>query len=231
MVVTTSDYDKTIQSEVRSYFRMIGQDALCFKRVLDLGAHKGFFSAAALEHGASLVVAVEPFSDNFKVLKKNAPTAIVYHSACLGWRGGDVFLTMSPRMRSDAAFAVVRHHSTRIPVERVKVIRFWDIAQEHRIQIVKMDFQGAEWGVWARKIPTCVEMMFGEIHYSGRFEIGPGQMMKKSVLHNKTEINLILRNLKDQGFKLRFKKKGGWSSTPPWETKARFGDFIFERTK
>lgn len=38
--------------------------------VLDLGAHKGYFGAWALKHGASLVISCEPESANFKVLEK-----------------------------------------------------------------------------------------------------------------------------------------------------------------
>jgi FkbM family methyltransferase len=45
--------------------------ASCEDRVvLDLGAHKGYFGAWALKHGASLVISCEPESTNFEVLEK-----------------------------------------------------------------------------------------------------------------------------------------------------------------
>jgi predicted RNA methylase len=38
--------------------------------VVDLGAHKGYFGAWALKHGASYVISCEPQSDNFAVLEQ-----------------------------------------------------------------------------------------------------------------------------------------------------------------
>jgi FkbM family methyltransferase len=45
--------------------------ASCEDRVvLDLGAHKGYFGAWALKHGASFVISCEPESNNFRVLER-----------------------------------------------------------------------------------------------------------------------------------------------------------------
>ncbi|AGB21346.1 methyltransferase, FkbM family [Mycobacterium sp. JS623] len=46
-------------------------EASCQDRVvLDLGAHKGYFGAWALRHGASFVISCEPESNNFRMLER-----------------------------------------------------------------------------------------------------------------------------------------------------------------
>lgn len=229
-MIITQDYDECIIREVRGYQRLL--DAFDLKlrgaNVLDLGAHKGFFSALALEQGAAKVVAIEPSSENCKVFRKNAKSAHLLHGACIGWKQDVIELTRASRMKSDAAFSVVRKSGQRQFVENVKAYTFRDIVIEHDIHLVKMDFQGAEWGVFLRDIPKCVRAFFGEIHYGGPFLTGPD--MKIKPLSNKKATDDALGSLIDQGFELFFWRNGQWRIRPPYKTKARFQDVVFVRS-
>jgi FkbM family methyltransferase len=51
--------------------------------VLDIGSHKGYAGAFALERGASTVISLEPESANFRLLQECAES---YRSACTDWQ-------------------------------------------------------------------------------------------------------------------------------------------------
>jgi FkbM family methyltransferase len=51
--------------------------------VLDLGAHKGYYGAYALEHGARTVISFEPEAANFALLERSAAT---YRERGADWR-------------------------------------------------------------------------------------------------------------------------------------------------
>lgn len=68
--------------------------------VLDLGAHKGYFGAWALIHGASYVLSCEPQSENFKLLaqahERNARTSDwEVMRVAVGAKAGDISLFVS----------------------------------------------------------------------------------------------------------------------------------------
>jgi len=114
-------------------------------------------------------------------------------------------------------------------VESVPAICFGNIANEFKSKLVKIDFQGSEWGVFDTEIPRCVKAFFGELHYSGRFEIHPGQIMTDPPLKNKRATEEILMNLRDQGFDLNFRRNREWQKSPPYGTKMWFQDVVFLR--
>lgn len=231
MLHTTNEYDDYIIKEVRGYQKLLDafDISLRGKRVLDLGAHKGFFSRDALDAGAKEVVAIEPYSRNYAVLEKNAPEAKLLRGACIGWDAFRLELNRSSRMKSDAAFSVVRKKTkARKYVDTVKAWNFYDIAKRFKIQIVKMDFQGGEWGVFLKPIPKSVKVFFGEIHYGGNYAIDEDRWLC-SPLKDKTSTRLILQGLINQGFKLNFWRNGKWQKQPPYGMRDRFQDVVFLR--
>jgi len=228
---TTREYDASIIKEVHRYEEMLADFGVTYEGavVLDLGAHKGFFTRRALDMGAAKVVAVEPSSENLRTLRKNGRGATIIHGVCCGWGGGSVMLTKSARMRSDAAYSVARASSGRVDVERVPVYSFSELVQAHGVQLVKMDFQGSEWGVFSQPIPDSVRVMFGELHYSGAFQVTPDGATLHP-LRQRARAVQVLGGLRAAGFKLHFRRARQWRrGLPPQGAKTWFEDVVFLR--
>jgi FkbM family methyltransferase len=102
-----------------------GFRAACRDRVvLDLGAHKGYFGAWALKHGASFVLSCEPQSDNFRMLER----ARLHNARASDWevmriavgaKAGEVSLFVSPE---SWAHSLNEEMVDAVSVEKVQMI-------------------------------------------------------------------------------------------------------------
>lgn len=87
--------------------------ASCRDRVvLDLGAHKGYFGAWALKHGASLVLSCEPQSENFQMLERaraNNDRTSDWEAmpVAVGAEAGEVSLFVSPESWAHSVHAAM----------------------------------------------------------------------------------------------------------------------------
>ena len=111
------------------------------KHVLDLGAHKGYFGAYALVHGASTVVSYEPAEANFSRLQRAAETfpgwSVV--RAAVGVETGEATLALSDESWAHRIGAGGEHS------ESVHVVGISDILGEaQQPLVVKMDVEGLE---------------------------------------------------------------------------------------
>ena len=99
--------------------------ATCQDRVvLDLGAHKGYFGAWALKHGASFVISCEPQSDNVQVLERTRSENVRSDDwevmpIAVGANAGEVSLFVSPESWAHSIYAEM---VDAVSVERVAMV-------------------------------------------------------------------------------------------------------------
>lgn len=122
--------------------------------VLDIGAHKGYFTIYALLNGATKVYSFEPSNFNFQFLEKNvrlnnfaAKTTLV--NAAVAKESGlrDFFI-----MQSSASHSLLARHDRRI-IKKVRVLAvsinkvFANVAKEGQKIIFKLDVEGGEYEI------------------------------------------------------------------------------------
>lgn len=137
------------------------------KRVLDLGAHIGGFTNRAIDEGASSVVAVEPWSENYDLLQENVghlpgvtllKKAVTNHptlTMTIGKPGstGGVSGYIKRRPRPDAL------------VEVVDGVSFQTLLDTFKPEVVKMDIEGGEYEALPANLEG-VQQICGELHTS-----------------------------------------------------------------
>jgi FkbM family methyltransferase len=149
------------------------------KTVLDLGAHKGYFSAFAVAHGARAVVSYEPESANLAVLERTAAgyraqgALWTIHGAAVDAAAGQADLHVLDGSWGHALDPPERFAENEVGVERVAVV-----ALEHAIAnatsldaggslVVKVNIEGAECSAILGTAPGAwqdVDEVFVETH-------------------------------------------------------------------
>ena len=124
--------------------------------VVDIGAHKGYYGAYALEHGARAVVSYEPETANFALLERTAATVRSKgrrwetRQAAVGSEGGEAELHVMGASWGHALQPPDEFARYEVGLERVRVASLADVlaeavalAESARV-IVKMNIEGAE---------------------------------------------------------------------------------------
>jgi FkbM family methyltransferase len=119
--------------------------------VLDCGANMGVFTRVALDHGARLVVAIEPAPENLEVLKRNFAAEIAAGKVILYPKGvwdKDDVLSMNIDADNSAADSFVLHpdpdKSTTIQLPLTTIDKLVSELKLDKVDFVKMDIEGAE---------------------------------------------------------------------------------------
>jgi FkbM family methyltransferase len=205
-----------IRNEYRLPARLEQRDVL-----LDVGAHVGSFTYAALKRGAGAVYCCEADPDNFRLLRHNmrpyADRARLSFNAV--WRSDQAVSHLhfdNPNPRATGAGGVSAGAAGRTVPARA----FDDLVSEatrggRRIRLVKLDCEGSEWPILltSRKL-DLVDSLAGEYHlgdYSGPFAVDGFPEFTPAVLE---------RHLTDQGFRVR---------TLPLMKNPALGHFFAER--
>jgi FkbM family methyltransferase len=141
-------------------------------KVLDIGAHIGCFSVMALQLGATQVVSVEPVPISAEHLRKNTQFAkdrsIVIEAAAVG--GDDETVTLrwlNTTWRSRPPKDNRRQwHGRDYQFATVKTVRFKDLLNEHKPNVIKIDCEGAEYDMLESItiMPECVNTFTAEWH-------------------------------------------------------------------
>lgn len=145
--------------------------------VLDIGAHKGYFTIYALLNGADKVFSYEPDDLNFKFLEKNielndfSSRVLLFHKAvCKETCERDFFI-----MQSSASHSLVERGDRRI-VKKVRVpgisvndvlTRIRGEGQERKKIILKLDVEGGEYEIIPaieNKYFAMIDTFFVEYH-------------------------------------------------------------------
>lgn len=188
-----------VQNEYR-LDRSFGRD----DRVLDIGAHIGSFTLAALRHGAGSVHCFEPDVDNFRLLKHNlspfADRVSLHHSAV--WRSDQAI----PRLALHNPVATRNTGAQRVEVQEIgpgiEAISFDAIVEEltgdgRAIRLVKMDCEGAEWPILlTSRYLGRIEALCGEYH------LGPLSSAYDVPGYPERGTELLDERLREQGFEV-----------------------------
>jgi FkbM family methyltransferase len=144
--------------------------------VVDVGAHKGYFGAYALLHGAKAVLSYEPEEMNFGFLERAADS---FRAKAHQWRtvraavgsyGREAELTVMRDSWSHSLCHAGRRDETR-GVQKVDVISIRDILEEARALdghiLVKIDVEGSECEIvlgTPKESWAAVDELFVEVH-------------------------------------------------------------------
>jgi FkbM family methyltransferase len=127
-----------------------GQSVRAGDIVLDCGANIGLYTLAALERGASLVVAIEPALDNVECLRRNLAAyvasgrVLVYPKGV--WDKDDV-LRLNVQPSNSASYSVALQYRGARPGPQVELTTIDELVYELelvRVDYIKMDIEGAE---------------------------------------------------------------------------------------
>ena len=148
--------------------------------VLDLGAHKGYYGAQALAHGARTVISFEPELANLELLER---TAAAYRARGADWRvrpsavgadRGEAMLHLmsgswAHSLRPPDAWAQYEVGMQRVPVEAMADIldEMSSLGDESSRLVVKVNTEGEECGIVLGTPPeawTRVSELFVETH-------------------------------------------------------------------
>lgn len=172
--------------------------------LLDIGAHLGAFTLAALQRGAGRVHSVEPEAENFALLRRNlSPYAdrVDLHCAAV-WRSDDPVRELA--MANPVGTRNTGAHQVR-QGSGVPVIAFDELIDHvttggRRVRLVKLDCEGAEWPILltSRRLHR-VDALCGEYH------LGPVPEVFQIAGVPSFEVGLLERTLTNEGFEVRTK--------------------------
>src|SRR6266536_1753119 len=185
--VRPQTYDKQIVIESRQYLLLDpGKDDV----LLDIGANIGATSLRFLAAGVRQVIAVEPESENYRILRQNLSG---YSDRSLSIRaavasGGGVRRLWLNRGRNKGMHSLVQQRK-RHPVP-VPTVSLEPLLLEHRPTLVKIDIEGGEYEIAASlaALPVSVRGLALELHLrldAWRYDEAPA----------------LLREIRGQGFR------------------------------
>lgn len=181
--------------------------------VLDLGAHiGGFVCWVAYNYDVGKIVAVEPFPDNFKLLKRNKQTIIMTEVVLI-----QAAVVSDPKVKTVDLYVANKRshgrHSIRPTRGRdaisVAAISFSDLLEMYQPTVVKIDVEGAEYEYKKQlsNLPSFVKRLSIEFHFFKPRDL--------------KSCNRLIKRIVKQGFKVVRKPKFG--------PKSRNGVVVFLR--
>lgn len=139
--------------------------------VIDVGAHIGSFTRKAMELGAATIVSVEANPDNFAVLEANTEDAsfVIRRLAALDYGA----LALVPVSAVDSGntgrvySGLDANNRAQYFVPNIRLEAILDLVGSERVDILKLDCQGAEWQVFNQASSSVwgrIGEIVGEIH-------------------------------------------------------------------
>jgi FkbM family methyltransferase len=191
--------------------------------VLDVGAHLGSFSYAALRRGAGRVFCCEPDAGNFALLETNlAPygSRVQLRRAAV-WRSDQTVSQLhldNPREAGNTGAIQVTDNQVGVPVPALafdNLVRQATQCGTRKIRLLKLDCEGAEWPILlTSRTLHLVEAIRGEYHlgaYPPPFRV-PG--------FDEYSPGLLARHIRGKGFDVQIQ---------PCIKDPQFGLFLAER--
>jgi len=140
--------------------------------VLEIGAHKGFFSLLAARH-ASRVLAFEPDSENFQYLqtniKLNSLNNVIPVNSAVSWREGLLEFTVSglTAARHTLFASSFSGDGVKVQVQSTTLSAIFERYGLERVALLKMDCEGSEYDIIYRtekSIFDRIDAIVLEIH-------------------------------------------------------------------
>lgn len=184
--------------------------------VVDIGAHKGYFSVyASLHSGTGKVYAFEPFFKNYQILKKN-----IHINSCknvklfqlgIADRKGKKSLYLG-HDETKSGFSILKNQSNNYGQSKavdISVIRLTDIftlCKINRIDFLKMDIEGAEYDIFfntPKSVFSKIKHISMEYHTINNMHVG---QLKNILQKNKFKV-IIKKERKEFGMLYAYRKQ------------------------
>ncbi len=160
--------------------------------ILDIGGNLGYFPLIELEAGARKVVVVEPVPATFSLLSKTLADfdhAELLDIAISDHEGLLKLYTSTERNVTSSSRELITGTGHDVSGEfNVKACTLAEMAEEYRVNMIRMDVEGHEYAILARDIPKQINAINMELHVLPHYE-------KKQALG-------LLQNLRSQGFRV-----------------------------
>lgn len=131
------------------------------KTVMDIGGNIGAFAFHALEYGAEKVVSFEPEPDNIRIFKKQELPNVKLIEKAISSEDGIALLYMNKG--KNKGMHSLQDISGRDCIQ-VKTWSFEKALRKFEPELLKIDIEGAEFGIPLNRIPSFVEGIAIEIH-------------------------------------------------------------------
>lgn len=161
--------DRLIARSCRSYQRGL---VLRNAKVLDLGAHVGGFVDIVLAEPTATCTAVEPDPENLVKIVPRDRLTILPGAVGSDWGEAPLWKTKSKRRNCSGTIVPTRHTGQRVAACTVQVKPFWWLLTLTDFTHVKMDIEGAEYGVLDSidsDLPATVKWLAIEWHNPRRY--------------------------------------------------------------
>ena len=149
--------------------------------ILDIGANIGVTSVLfAHQFGGTKIHAIEPVPSNFELLRRNASgwPGITSHALALADHDGSMNLIVSPDERNHGGYSFYQRGASadavRVTVPAVTPGRFLAANGVDRVDLIKIDTEGAEYPILASFDPAVLAettWITGELHGENDFEL------------------------------------------------------------
>lgn len=196
----SSDLKTIKESIIKDYSTIDCKDHI----VLDLGSNIGGFIYKAINEGADKVLGYEPEPNNFKVLSLNTnhirnkfniteDDKLIINEAAVSDKVGEFELVINPGKNSACSASLTSRTQSNRKTVLVKVDNFFNIIEEYKPSLIKMDIEGAEYPLLKDDLPFYVKEMAIELH---GFSKNNNKLMFETLENLKKKWNIV--NINEQ---------------------------------
>jgi FkbM family methyltransferase len=177
-----AEYKKFLGAIERVDSDMIGESIVNYlipevdytdKVCLDLGANVGGFSKIAMDFGASKVIAVECDPRNFDMLAESfedSENVELIHGAVSGLEEDTIKIYKNNSQKNHCSTSIIKKKNNQFKeYDEVQNVRFNDLVEKYSPDIVKIDIEGAEYGILEDVLAYYPDVLFIEMH-AGTFD-------------------------------------------------------------
>lgn len=181
------------------------KDMVC----LDLGANIGGFIKIAIDSGAKEVVAIECDARNFKKLSesfKDVENVLLIEAAVSNINEPTVKLYKSGSKNNHCSTSIIQKTALFKEYDEVRNVLITDLLEEYKPDIVKIDIEGAEYGILDAVIEYKPDFLFVELHVGKVKHHLNGAIEKLKKAYEKHDIKPLIFFDKIGGYDCWFKK-------------------------
>jgi FkbM family methyltransferase len=177
-----AEYKKFLGAIERVDSDMIGESIVNYlipevdytdKVCLDLGANVGGFSKIAMDFGASKVIAVECDNRNYNMLAdsfEDSENVELIHGAVSGLEEDTIKIYKNNSQKNHCSTSIIKKKNNQFKeYDEVPNVRFNDLVEKYSPDIVKIDIEGAEYGILEDVLAYYPDVLFIEMH-AGTFD-------------------------------------------------------------
>lgn len=142
------------------------------KVCLDLGSNLGAFCKIAIDNGAKNVVAIECDTRNYEKVNynfRNVDNVDVIHAAVSGSTEKTLQIFKSSAKSNHSSTSIIKRTNRFKQYEVVDNVNFTELVNKVKPDIIKIDIEGAEYGILEDVLAYYPDVLFIEMH-AGTFD-------------------------------------------------------------